>query len=139
MARLKQWQIDMREGTEKTFWKNVQKLPSTHGECWIWTGNKNNNHNTVECEGYDYGEFTLTDHAWRPIKGITRMAHRLALYLTFGRQVPDDLYVFPEVCGNRLCMNPAHLWVRNQKNTFRMAAAAFFAGGDDAIEMARAA
>lgn len=140
MARLTQAQIDKREGTEKTFWKNIQKLPSIHGECWIWTGNKNNNHNTVDCEGYDYGEFILTDDRWRPIKGMTRMAHRLSLYFTFGRAVPDGLYVFPGVCGNYLCLNPDHLWIRDPGNTVRMPAAEFFAANNDNIlEIARAA
>lgn len=139
MARLKQWQIDMREGTEDKFWRNIQKLPSIHGECWIWTGHKNSNHNGKDCEKYFYGQFTLTDKNWNPVPGMTKMAHRLALYFTHGRPVPDDLDVFPGVCSNHLCINPAHLWIRNKANTFRIAAADFFAGGDDAIEMARAA
>lgn len=136
---LKQWQIDKREVTEEKFWRNIQKLPSIHGECWIWTGKQNNNHNTAECEGYDYGEFVLTDKNWKKIAGVTRMAHRLSVQFTYGKVLPKDLYVFPGTCRNYLCINPEHLWIRNQKNTFRMPVAEFYAAGDEIIEFARAA
>lgn len=132
MARLKQWEIDKRSGHEDTFWKNVRK--QADGK-WIWFGHTNNNHNTVDCESYDYGEFELctreTANDARPKKAhASKMAHRVVLFLTYGRPVPESCDVFP-FNGDHLDINPSNLGVRNKKTRMEVSSAEFFAVAND--------
>lgn len=83
------------EGSEREFWPLVDKA-----DCWHWRGRTNNNHNTTDGKSYDYGTWRLGD-------GSETGAHRAAvLYLT-GKPVPDDLDL-TSLCGDQMCVNPAH-------------------------------
>lgn len=137
---LTQKQIDMRSGHDGTFWKNVTK--QADGK-WIWTGQKNNNHNTVDCESYDYGVFDLcsreTSNFAKPTSiHHSKMAHRVSLFLTYGRPVPKQYEVFP-VNGDHLDVNPDNLGVRDTKTRATMSAAAFFDVANDNGDGMRAA
>lgn len=136
MARLKQWEIDKRSGHEDTFWKNVRKQPDGK---WMWTGLTNNNHNTVDCDSYDYGVFELcsreTANEHKPTKiHESTMAHRISLFLTYRRPVPDPkrYYVFP-LNGDHLDINPENLGIRNIKTGVKLTAAQFFDVANDNI------
>lgn len=142
MARLKQWQIDKRSGHEGTFWKNVRKQEDGK---WVWTGHTNNNHNTVDCESYDYGVFELcsreTANNYKPKKiHASDMAHRVVLFLTYGRPVPDPkrFFVFP-INGDHLDINPENLGVRDVKTGAKVTSAEFFKVANDNHEFAVAA
>lgn len=135
MARLKQWEIDKRSGHEDTFWKNVRKQDDGK---WVWTGHTNNNHNTKpEDENYFYGEFELctreTANNARPTRAHkSTMAHRVVLFLTYGRPVPSprQFYVYP-LNGDRLDINPDNLWIRDVKTGKKVSSAEFFAVAND--------
>lgn len=129
---LTQKQIDMRSGHEGTFWKNVSKNPDGK---WIWTGHKNNNHNTVDCQSYDYGEFELctreTANDRTPKKAHdSKMAHRIGLFLIYGRPVPKQYDVFP-FNGDHLDINPENLGIREKKTGAEVPAAKFFEVAND--------
>jgi len=131
---LTQRQIDMRSGHEGTFWKNVVKHDNGR---WEWIGFTNNNHNTVDCDSYDYGVFelcsreTANDHKPKKIHASS-MAHRVVLFLTYGRPVPSPnrFYVFP-YNGDHLDINPANLGVRDIKTGTKVTAAEFFEVAND--------
>lgn len=83
---------------EQRFWQKVRKTES----CWEWIGSGN---------GKGYGRI------W--VDGRLRYAHRVAWELT-NRPVPQDMDL-DHRCGNRACVNPAHLRVttRSQNNQHR--------------------
>lgn len=143
MARLTQKQIDQRSGTARTFWRNVVKQPD---DVWLWTGSKNNNHNTVDCDSYDYGVFELvtddTQYDAKPKPRIkTKMAHHVSVYLTYGVELSTDrksgFDVFP-ANGNHLDVNPDNLWVRSIKTRQELPAAVFCAANDNSVMKAKA-
>jgi hypothetical protein len=72
----------------RKFWRLVEDGPY----CWIWKG-------TVS---HGYGQYDITTH-------VTVRAHRYAWEQFFG-EIPPRTYVRHE-CGNRLCVNPAHLYL----------------------------
>lgn len=72
---------------EEKFWALVEKGP----ECWNWRG-------TTFHKGY--GSFRVS-----PTQN--HGAHRVA-YVLSGRTIPQGYHV-DHLCGNRLCVNPAHL------------------------------
>ncbi|MEZ0212458.1 MAG: hypothetical protein ACAH27_05840 [Xanthobacteraceae bacterium] len=119
---ISQKQIDLSEGPARVFWKNVKRQPNG---CWLWAGRVNTNHNGTHFKGYAYGEFTLTDSRYIPIIK-TRMAHRIALFLTYGIEVPTTHDVFPMVCGDHLCVNPEHLGIKERFTSRSMPATEFF-------------
>ena len=82
------------EEFQERFWKKVDKTDS----CWIWTGNK-------QSEGY--GRTRINSDS----NGPKKLAHRISLEIHLGRLIPQNIMVAhtPEVCHNRLCVNPAHL------------------------------
>jgi hypothetical protein len=73
---------------EPRFWEKVDK---GSGDCWTWTGAKNQN---------GYGLFGLGD-------GRIGKAHRFSYELLVGK-IPAGL-VIDHLCKNRACVNPAHL------------------------------
>lgn len=70
---------------EQRFWIKVRKTP----ECWLWTASISDG----------YGQI------W--VDGRLRIAHRLSWEFING-PIPDGLDL-DHRCGNRKCVNPAHL------------------------------
>ena len=80
------------------FWAKVDTRVLTG--CWPWTGGISRN---------GYGDFGCDG-------GRNYGAHRMALYLTIGRPVPEALSALHS-CDNRKCCNPLHLrWGTTQDN-----------------------
>lgn len=71
---------------------NMQNKITVNGDCWDWTGAKNN-------RGYG------STSAGR--KGKSMLAHRKSYTLTRG-DIPDG-YEIDHLCENTLCVNPRHL------------------------------
>lgn len=70
------------------FWDKV--TIGTDAECWPWGGHTYHN---------GYGQISINSHQYR--------SHRVAFFLTFGRQpIADCLHQ----CDNPPCCNPSHLW-----------------------------
>lgn len=129
---LTQKQIDMRSGHAGTFWKNIRKQEDGK---WVWVGRTNTNHNTVDCEKYHYGEYELvsreTSNFAKPTKvHASKMAHRIILFLTYGRPVPSAYDVFP-FNGDHLDINPDNLGIREKKTGVEVSAAKFFEVAND--------
>lgn len=88
--------------TEDRFWTKVQVTPA----CWIWTAG---------VDGKGYGAACIGSGAEKR----QRRAHRLAYELLAG-PIPDGMVIDHVVCGNRRCVNPAHMEVVTvQENTAR--------------------
>jgi hypothetical protein len=133
---LSQREIDKRSGHEATFWRNVDKREDGR---WMWNGQTNNNHNTVDCESYDYGVYELvsreTANLSKPKKiHKSNMAHRISVYLTYGVEIPSDrktgFDVFP-INGEHLDINPSNLGVRSIATGQEWTAAVFCAANDN--------
>jgi len=75
---------------EERFWSKVNKTDT----CWLWTASKFSD---------GYGQF------W--VDGKMKRAHKVS-WLLAGNTIPDGLILCHaphSVCGNRHCVNPAHL------------------------------
>lgn len=107
-------------GTEDDFWSRVDKRDDAQ---WLWTGRTNTNHNTVDCQRYEYGHFDLDGHH-------SKMAHRIMIYLTYGRELTRDYEVFA-YDDNRLNIHPDNLGIRNVATRAEQRASDFFAAAND--------
>jgi hypothetical protein len=74
-----------RVSLQSRFWRKVERSDA----CWMWLGAKQNGYGVLRVEGG------------------TRYAHVVSWELEFGSVAPGTR--FKHVCGNRLCVRPAHL------------------------------
>jgi len=92
----------MPKGNNKLFWKNV-KIDDLLG-CWLWTGAKiNSGYGTVKIDGKRY------------------LVHRYSWELAKG-EIPDEMYIC-HTCDVKLCVQPDHLFLGNQKDNMSDASA----------------
>lgn len=91
------------------FWRYVEKRSA--GECWLWTGTKNN------CGYGTIGRGGVTP------SGSPRMttAHRVAWELYRG-PIPGGMVICHR-CDRPACVNPDHLFVGSQRDNVRDAIA----------------
>lgn len=81
----------MNPEQEARFWEKVNKTET----CWLWT---------AYCVKNGYGQFN--------VGGTNRLAHRISLELHLGQPLAQGMcaaHAPHSVCGNRNCVNPAHL------------------------------
>jgi hypothetical protein len=89
---------------EERFWSKVNKTDT----CWLWT---------ATLDRYGYGQFYCN--------GRMVASHRLS-WLLSGNTIPEGMvtcHAPHEICGNRHCVNPAHLkadsYSENNKDAYR--------------------
>lgn len=95
-----------RDELERVFWANVDKRGPE--ECWNWLGGKTLGYGYIYTGGRPY----------------QRRAHRVSLML-HGIELPPGVRGHNEIvpdhlCGNKLCVNPAHIEIVTQtENVWR--------------------
>ena len=96
-----------RKPLAERFWSKVNKngpeARSDLGSCWLWTGAKNGNGYGVIGRGGGTGGYEA--------------AHRVSWELHNGTP-PGDAYVCHR-CDVPLCVNPAHLWLGDNRENQR--------------------
>jgi len=75
----------LKSDVQVRFWKLVDK----QADCWLWTG--------VLAAGY--GQFSNTS--------VSKAAHRASYEFLVG-EIPKGMHLH-HACGNKQCVNPAHL------------------------------
>lgn len=99
------------------FWSYVDRS-GDEDACWLWTGCTNK---------HGYGVFSQDGKAIR--------AHRIAYFLTYGVD-PGSLFCC-HTCDNRACVRPSHIFLGNQSDNMRDAAAKGRCQNGDAHYMRR--
>lgn len=101
----------IEDGNAEDFWNLVDKTGV--GGCWNWLGAVKNNHyiDPDANKSYDFGIGIRLEGC------KTLAAHRQVFFLHTDEELPLDIDVSPfgeYGCGNRLCVNPDHLYVGPQ-------------------------
>lgn len=102
---------------EDRFWSRVDTGSSPHG-CWLWTAGTSNG----------YGQF-------RPNKTWPGIGAHVFAWLLHAGEIPEGMFVCHNCPGgdNRLCVNPAHLFLGTKsQNSLDMWAKGRGATGDRA-------
>lgn len=86
----------MKRTVQERFWSKVDKS----GECWLWTGARQNSHGVKA-----YGAIG--------VNGRSIKAHRFA-YESLVGPIPDGMQL-DHLCHVKNCVNPAHLRPVTQK------------------------
>lgn len=122
-------------GTKRDFYGLIDRKPDGR---MLWRGATTTNHNTVDCEKYEYGDFELvTDvrsNIVKPTRLVhTKLVHRIMVYLTFGIELDRRYDVFA-LNGNRLDITPSNLGIRDTKSRQEWQAHEFFAANSNNLQ-----